>query len=58
MGAYEVVRSDEEVDAVLNIASAQSERGGSAFPGMTYEQGVDEGIRWLTGQHDDVPLGG
>lgn len=57
MGTYETVRTDEEVDAVLNIASEQEEKGGTSFPGMSYEQGVSEGIRWLTGQQDDVPLG-
>jgi hypothetical protein len=54
---YEVVRTDEEIDDVLNIAVEQADKGGSAYPGMTFEQGVSEGIRWLVGHNDDAPLG-
>lgn len=56
MGRYEIERTDDEVDAVLNAAMEQEDKGGSSYPGMTYEQGVREGIDWVTGNADDAPL--
>ena len=51
---YEVKRTDEEIGDVLDIC-AEAEAEGSAFSGMTYEQGVEAGIRWVTkeGYEDD-----
>ncbi len=43
----EVKRTDDEIDEVLNVC-ADAEIDGGNFHGMTYEQGVEAGIRWLT----------
>lgn len=50
----EVKRTQKEIDEVLNTC-ADAEMEGSQFHGMTYEQGVEAGIRWLTkdGFRDD-----
>lgn len=53
---YDMERSPEEIDKQRNRAMKQADIGGSRFRGMTYEQGVDDAIRWLTGESDDPPL--
>jgi hypothetical protein len=53
---YDVERSDEEVNAVLNTCAEAEESGRSKYPGMTYEQGVANGIRWLLGEIDEHPI--
>lgn len=54
--AYTVVRSSDEVDDTLNRAQEQEDGGGSAWPGMTYEQGVVAAIMWITGQTSENPM--
>ena len=57
MASYHVARSDEEIDTVLNIALDQEDQGGSVYPGMSFEQGVAQGIQWVTGLGDpQAPL--
>lgn len=52
-----ITRSDEEVDEVLNVAHEQEDKGGSAYPGMSFEQGVAQGIEWACGLGgDEAPL--
>jgi hypothetical protein len=54
---YEIKRTDTEIDAVLNVASEQADKGGTAYPGMSYEDGVSEGISWACGLGDnEAPL--
>lgn len=53
--SYQVVRSDDEIAEQLNRA-LDGQDGGSKFPGMSFENGVQETIDWLTGQSDDPPL--
>ncbi len=48
-------RSQEEVDRVLNWAADAADKGVNHFPGMTYEQGVENGIRWVIGDNNDAP---
>ena len=55
MNSYMIERSDEEIDAVLNVADDQEEKGGTAYRGMTFEQGVAQGIRWACGLGDNEP---
>lgn len=50
-------RSDKEIDAVLNQAAEQIEEG-SKWPGMSYEQGVEAGVKWVLGETDDNPMEG
>lgn len=53
---YQIERTDEEIDAVLNKASEQEDKGTSRWPGMSYEQGLRAAIDWLTGASDDNPM--
>ena len=43
---------DEEVERVQNWADEKIMEGGTRYPGMTYEQGVSDVIRWLRGEAD------
>ena len=52
---YETVRTEKQIDDVLNAASEGIEKG-SKWRGMSYEQGVEAGIRWLIGDIDDNPM--
>jgi hypothetical protein len=51
-----VLRSDEEVRELLGEVSRLIELGESRFAGMSYEEGVDGAVRWLTGQSDEHPM--
>jgi hypothetical protein len=46
----------DQIDDQLNKAAEAEETGQSSWPGMTYEQGVDAAIRWMTGESDDLPM--
>ena len=48
--------TQDEIDEVLNKCSDYTVEGGSKFPGMTYEQGVEAGILWVTGDDDSNPM--
>lgn len=50
-----VARSQDEVDEQLNRADDALDSG-SRYPGMTYEEGVANGIRWLLGQDESPPM--
>lgn len=54
--SYAIKRTNTEIDNLLNSAAQWEERGGSAVPGMTYEQGVAYGIRWLVGDIQGHPI--
>lgn len=49
-------REDEEIDDVLNKCAESSDKGSSKWPAMTYEQGVEAALLWVTGQHDENPM--
>jgi len=53
--ALGVRRSEEEIDRVQNWAEDHVERGEQSFPGMSYEDGVANALRWVLGQSDDAP---
>lgn len=53
---YAVKPSNEDIDNQLNTANAWEEKGGSATPGMTYEQGVKAGIEWVIGDKEEMPI--
>lgn len=55
-GMYSTVRSDDQVNEILNTCSESEETGVSKFPSMTYEQGIEQAILWLTGQIENHPL--
>lgn len=51
-----VMRTEDEVNDLLNQCVEAEDSGRSKFPGMTYEQGVRNAIDWLTGNSDDNPM--
>lgn len=53
---YRIVRSFEEIDGVLG--ETIDEGRGSRWPGMSYEQGVEAALLWVTGQTDENPMEG
>ena len=49
------MRSQEEIDAQLNKATDGIDEG-SKWPGMSYEQGVQAALLWVTGGWNDKPM--
>lgn len=45
---------DEIQDQIDEALDAQS--GGSRWPGMSYEQGVEAALRWAVGEDDQKPM--
>lgn len=41
---------NDEIDNVLNTCMEQMDEGGSRWPGMSYEQGVEAALRWVRGE--------
>lgn len=39
-----------DIDQVRNHCAEQADQGGSKYPGMSYEQGVEAAILWLQGR--------
>jgi len=56
MGEYVVIRSDIEINEVLNICFEREESGKSSLWAMGYEQGVVAAIRWLTDTYFENPV--
>lgn len=50
-----IVRTDQEIDQVLNKA-ADGINEGSAYPGMSYEDGIQAFADWLFGYTEDAPF--
>ena len=48
-------RSKEEVNKILDICSDAAEEG-TAFPGMSYEDGVKYALEWMTCSDCPPPL--
>jgi hypothetical protein len=44
------------IDDVLNECMEHEDKGTTKFRGMTYEQGVQNGIRWVLGEVFDHPM--
>ncbi len=55
---YSLERNDNDIDAMREKLDAQNAKGGSKWEGMTYEEGCDRMLRWLTGESDDNPMEG
>lgn len=53
--AYEIVRTDEEIDDVLDKCF-EAEQSGSKYRGMSYEQGIRYVIDWLTQECMEHPF--
>jgi hypothetical protein len=52
---FKVNRTDQEIDDLEN-AAAEGENEGTKFPGMNYEQGILETLRWLRGDTNNSPM--
>jgi len=52
---YQVERTDDEINDVLNDVSHRINEGGSRYPGMSYENGIEEALQWVLGKSDDHP---
>jgi len=53
---YKVRKEDDAINRVLNKCAAAIEAGRTAYRGMIYEQGIEDGIQWLVGNREDEPL--
>ena len=52
---YKIKRTDAEIDRVLN-KTAEGIDEGSAYPGMSYEEGIQSFALWLFGDTEDSPF--
>lgn len=52
---YRVKRTDTEIDDCLNWATEAVDEGRTNYGGVTFEQGVQQGIDWVLGNIDDAP---
>lgn len=50
------MRDEDEIDAELSRVERAIETGRSAWPGMTYEEGVDAALRWAMGWTEVAPM--
>lgn len=52
---YKIKRTDAEIDRVLN-KTAEGIDAGSAYPGDSYEEGIQCFALWLFGDTEDGPF--
>ncbi len=52
---YQIVRTSDEIDDLLNEVAEAEDEGRTRFSGMTFEQGIAEMYRWLTERDADHP---
>jgi hypothetical protein len=50
-----VARTEDEINDLRNAVTERIDEGGSRYSGMSYEQGIDEALRWVFGETDDHP---
>lgn len=50
-----IIRTKKEIDEMKD-KMFEGLTGGSKFPGMSYEEGIDAVLRWLTGETDEHPF--
>lgn len=53
---FEIKRSSEEIEAVVNEAMICESEGHRHTPGESYEAGVAAALRWVFGDSDDNPM--
>lgn len=53
---YQIKRSNEEIDDLLNECAEGIETGDSKYPSMSYEEGIRDAIDWITGTTDENPM--
>ncbi len=52
---YQIVRTSDEIDDLLNEVAEATDEGRTRFAGMTFEQGVADCYRWLTEPEAEHP---
>lgn len=52
---YETARTEREIEDARNAATEQVENG-TRWPGMSYEQGVEDALAWVVGDTDESPM--
>lgn len=52
---YKTKVSNEDIDNVLNSVAEKIDQGGSEYPGMSYEQGIQNALMWVLGMWKDHP---
>lgn len=50
MAAQPTLPDQHDIDAVLDWCVKAERHSRTAYPGLSYEQGVEAAIRWLLGQ--------
>lgn len=50
------MRTEQEINDLLNECMKAEENGTQRYPAMSYEQGVKAGIEWLLEYTNDHPL--
>ena len=53
---YRIVRNDEDIDELLNVVLEHIHETGTKFRGMSYEQGIEAAINWLTDAAYEHPM--
>ena len=48
-------RTNKEIGDLLDAVSEAVDDGKRKYPGMSYEEGVIAGVRWILGLDDDHP---
>lgn len=48
--------TDNEIQEELDKAVEHTSRGQAQWPGMSYEQGVQNALEWVLGDIDDKPM--
>lgn len=54
--AKEIIRTQHEIDEVLDACVEYIEKGESHFPSMPYEEGVQAMYDWLVGNVEESPM--
>lgn len=52
----EIKVTEEEINKVLNRCAENTDAGKSEYPGMSYEDGVQNALNWVLRHWDDKPF--
>lgn len=53
--ALSLKRTGSEINDLMNACANSINSGTRRFPGMSYEEGIYEALKWVTGQTDEYP---
>ena len=54
--ALNLVRTDKEINDLMNSCALSIDEGERRFPSMSYAECIYEALKWATGQTDDHPF--